>query len=239
MHDRYPGVVNGIVHEVDQKLGRVKVEFPWLQQSYVSNWAPIASTMAGKERGLYQMPEVGDEALVAFDQGHFEHPFIVGFLWNGVDVPPHKDIDASVRRLRSVSGHTFDMDDRKDKEKVIVKSKGGHTITLDDTKDASNIEVRTNGGLVIRMDDKTGTITVEAKQKVEVHAPAIDLGKGAVEQAVLGNRLQTFLETFVTAFNSHLHVGQMAAGIIPVTPMKPAAPQAAPSGLLSDVVKEK
>ena len=61
-------------------------------------------TMAGKERGFWYMPEVGDEALVAFELGDFDHPFVVGFLHNGVDTPPDDDIDREVRRMRTVSG---------------------------------------------------------------------------------------------------------------------------------------
>ena len=51
-------------------------------------WAPIASLLSGKSRGARFMPEVDDEALVAFDHGEFEHPYVIGFLWNGVDKAP-------------------------------------------------------------------------------------------------------------------------------------------------------
>ena len=50
--------------------------------------------MAGKERGYWFMPEVDDEAIVAFEHGDFDHPFVVGFLHNGVDTPPDSGIDA-------------------------------------------------------------------------------------------------------------------------------------------------
>ena len=34
------------------------------------------------------MPEPGDEVLVAFQDGKFDSPYVVGFLWNGEQVSP-------------------------------------------------------------------------------------------------------------------------------------------------------
>ncbi len=58
------------------------------------------------------MPELDDEALVAFDHGNVDHPYVVGFLHNGVDLPPDDDIDFKVRRVKTVSGHILEFDDR-------------------------------------------------------------------------------------------------------------------------------
>ena len=65
--------------------------------------------MAGPSRGQFYSPEVGDEALVAFEHGDFDHPFVVGFLWNGVDQPPESD--RKKRVIVSVSGHRITLDD--------------------------------------------------------------------------------------------------------------------------------
>lgn len=100
-----PGVVIGIVKSLDDPdgEGKIKLEFPWLEEGAESAWAPIAAPFAGKDRGAFYHPEVGDEALVAFDQGDFAHPYIIGFLWNGVDRPPTDD--SHLRLFRSVNGH--------------------------------------------------------------------------------------------------------------------------------------
>ena len=50
-------------------------------------WARIATLMAGKERGTYFIPEVGDEVLVAFEHGDIHYPYIIGSLWNGKEKP--------------------------------------------------------------------------------------------------------------------------------------------------------
>src|SRR5262245_33469885 len=108
---RYPGVVIATVKSLDdpEGQGRIQLRFPWLTESVQSAWAPVAVSMAGKERGQFYMPEIDDEVLVAFEHGDFDHPFIIGFLWNGVDTPPTNDPHR--RLIRSVNGHEIEIYD--------------------------------------------------------------------------------------------------------------------------------
>ena len=46
-----------------------------------------AAPFAGPDRGFYWIPEVQDEVLVAFGQGSFQQPFLLGGLYNGQDLP--------------------------------------------------------------------------------------------------------------------------------------------------------
>src|SRR5439155_18611427 len=68
---RITGVVIGVVTNNKDEEGRgwVHVRFLWLSEVDESNWARIAAPMAGKERGMYFLPEVNDEVLVAFEHG--------------------------------------------------------------------------------------------------------------------------------------------------------------------------
>lgn len=71
-----------------QDLGRVKLKFPSLDDSYESDWARVAAAGAGADRGLVALPEVNDEVLVVFEAGDIRRPIVIGGLWNGVDKPP-------------------------------------------------------------------------------------------------------------------------------------------------------
>ncbi len=84
------GVAAGIVtnNQDPDGLGRVRIRFPWLSDDNETDWARIATMMAGSGRGSFFLPEVGDEVLVAFEHGDINHPFVIGMLWNGVDTPP-------------------------------------------------------------------------------------------------------------------------------------------------------
>lgn len=137
--DRIYGVVVGVVTNLKdpENLGRVRVRFPWLSETDESNWARVMSPMAGNGRGLFLMPEVDDEVLVMFERGVVERPFVLGALWNGTDKAPAQIEGGNndLRVLKSKSGHTITLDDKKGAEKITITDKSGkNTITLDPVK---------------------------------------------------------------------------------------------------------
>ncbi|HEX3559749.1 MAG TPA: phage baseplate assembly protein V [Pyrinomonadaceae bacterium] len=133
MKDKIPGVVVGLVtdNQDPEKTGRLKLKFPTLDD-VDSPWAPVAALMSGNNRGGFYMPEVGDEVLVSFDQGRFDHPYVVGFLWNGKDKPPSDDVKH--RLFRSVNGHEIDIYDPPvtggDKGYIRIKDAHGNIVEL-------------------------------------------------------------------------------------------------------------
>jgi uncharacterized protein involved in type VI secretion and phage assembly len=163
---RNAGVVIGIVKSLDDPdgEGRIELEFPWLPDGPHSAWAPIAVPLSGGQRGMFFMPEPGDEALVAFEQGDFNHPFIVGFLWNGVDRPPESD--PKNRIILTPGGHTLRFEDGDNAKKIVIKSSSGHEIILDDTAAGQTIIVRTNGNQSVVLDDKDSSIQLQGGGRI-------------------------------------------------------------------------
>lgn len=159
---RFDGVVTAYVKDVDDPNGegKVKLTYPWLSEDYESNWVPIAVPMAGKERGHWFSPEVDDEVLVAFEHGDFDHPFVVGFLWNGVDKPPDEANDRSVRRIKTVAGHIIEFDDRSGKEKILLKSKAGHYLEIDDPSNTITVQGQSGSNQIV-IKDTEGSITAK------------------------------------------------------------------------------
>jgi len=151
----------------------------------------VATLMSGGDRGSWFMPEVGDEVLVAFSQGDVEHPFIIGFLWNGQDKPPASDISTKVRRLRTVSGHQIDFDDIGGEEKIVITTKGGHKILMDDTPPGS-LTISTHGGHQIQLDDTPASmgvsITTKGQQEIQlqdVPLPSINMQTAGMNQITI------------------------------------------------------
>jgi uncharacterized protein involved in type VI secretion and phage assembly len=152
---RLYGVVVGIVtnNQDPEKLGRIKVKFPWLADDAERSWARVVSPMAGKERGMVFLPEVDDEVLVVFEHGDVNRPYILGALWNGVDLPPETNSDGK-NNLR------------------LIKSRSGHKIVLDDTEDAEKIAILdASEKNSITLDTKTNAITIVSEQDVVIKAP--------------------------------------------------------------------
>ena len=94
------GVTIGIVtnNHDPEGLGRVKLKLPWLSEDIETHWARVATPMAGNGRGLYVLPDVDDEVLVAFEHGMVEFPYVLGSLWNGKDTPPETNEDGKNNR---------------------------------------------------------------------------------------------------------------------------------------------
>jgi uncharacterized protein involved in type VI secretion and phage assembly len=143
---RFKGVVPGIVKDLKDPdgMGRLRVEFPRMPGSR-SFWASVAAPMAGKHRGFFYQPELEDEVLVAFDEGDPQHPYIVGFLWNGQDLPPESNPQNRV--IVTPGGHTLRFEDGAGARKIVIRSSGGLTITLDDAGQGS-IELHGGGRLL-------------------------------------------------------------------------------------------
>jgi uncharacterized protein involved in type VI secretion and phage assembly len=140
---RLPGLALAIVADVDdpEGQGRIRVRYPWLDDSTLSEWAPIAALMAGDGRGTWFIPEVGDEAVCGFDRGDMNKPVILGFLWNGVDRAPSRSVRE--RMIRSYNGHTIRFLDS-------TPTGGGNrgALVLEDAH--GNQIVLTNGKITIR-----------------------------------------------------------------------------------------
>lgn len=165
------GAVIGIVvdNHDPSNLARVRVQFPWLGGQVESSWARLAVPMAGANRGVLLIPEVGDEVLVAFEHGDFDAPYVVGGLWNGADQPPIQNIDAdnNVRLMRSRSGHEVRFDDANQGGGIAIATSNGHTIRLDDDHD--QIQVGTGGnGPSILLDADSGAITLIAPSSIVI-----------------------------------------------------------------------
>ena len=157
------GVVVGIMtnNRDPVGIGRVKVRFPWRDESKESGWTRAVTLMAGKGRGTYFLPEVGDEVLISFDHGDIHHPYVIGALWNGEDTPPEANTDGknNIRMIKSRSGHKIILNDTEGEEKLEIKTESGHSIVLDDTLGGEKIEIKDNKGNSIAIDsvlDKDG-----------------------------------------------------------------------------------
>jgi uncharacterized protein involved in type VI secretion and phage assembly len=140
------GVVVGIVTNVNDpdKLGRVRVRFPWLHDSHESDWARVATPGAGASRGFSAMPEVDDEVLVAFEHGSLDRPYVIGGLWNGKDKPPAEAVKGGKVQTRTLT------------------TRAGHSITIYDDDSAGKIEIKTQKHKIILEDQGTGKVSIES-----------------------------------------------------------------------------
>ncbi len=166
------GVVIGIVtnNNDPENLCRVKVKFPWLSRDDESNWARVASPMAGNDRGLTFLPEVDDEVLIAFEYGDINMPYVIGSLWNGVDKPPYGNDDGNnnIRIIKSRSGHVIKLDDTEGEEKIEITDKEKKNMIIIDIKEK---KISLTSEKDIQISAPKGKVIIEA-QDIEAKATA-------------------------------------------------------------------
>jgi uncharacterized protein involved in type VI secretion and phage assembly len=185
---RIPGVVMGIVtnNQDPEKMGRVRVKFPWLSDDHESWWARIATPMGGPNRGVYFLPEVDDEVLVGFEHGDVRYPYVIGALWNGKDAPPGNNDDGknNIRLIHSRSGHLVRLDDTDGDEKIeIIDKTGSNSITIKSSDNsvtitcAGKMKLHASQGMEITSD---ADVKIQAGTTMTVQSSANMTIKGAV-----------------------------------------------------------
>ena len=64
------------------KLGRIKVRFLWDESENTTCWVRLMMPYAGKQHGIYVMPELNDEVLIGFEGGDIDRPYCLGSIYN-------------------------------------------------------------------------------------------------------------------------------------------------------------
>ncbi|HUA45467.1 MAG TPA: phage baseplate assembly protein V [Solirubrobacteraceae bacterium] len=164
------GLLTGVVTSNDdpQRLGRVQVHLPSIGDDIVTPWARIAAPMAGKQRGFYTLPEVGDEVLVGFEHGNPEFPYVLGALWNANATPPETNQPSSNdhRSWTSRSGHVIRLDDTNGQERIQIIDKSTNNSVVISTSD-NTIQISAQGDITIA--SSGGKVTIKATN-VEITA---------------------------------------------------------------------
>ena len=225
-HEKLYGVVVGVVTDNVAAPGlpfdkdyRVRVKFPWLPGDDQSFWARIGTIGAGKERGLFWLPERDDEVLVMFLHGDFDQPIIIGAVWNGVDKPTYSNKDATgkvtwakfegkheakkndLRHLTSRKFHQLIFNDNADEPRVALHSSQKHRIVLDDKGNEPNkIEIydgkEENYILIdtknkkITIETKTGDMLLKAKKTIRIECEKLETKSDKDTEMEVGKNFQ-------------------------------------------------
>ncbi|HEY2706304.1 MAG TPA: VgrG-related protein [Candidatus Dormibacteraeota bacterium] len=152
-------------------LGRVKLRFPWLSETYESDWSRVVQVGAGPDSGVMFLPEVGDEVLCAFEFGDMRRPYVIGGLHNGKDKPRLGDglVDAGKVTRRGVvsrSGHRVVLFDGQKSGIALISADGKLRISLNQTRG----EIHITGDGPMTIDAGKGAVTVRSQGDVTVQA---------------------------------------------------------------------
>jgi len=209
--DRYYGKYRGLVvdNQDPMKRGRLKATVDEVLKDVPTPWATPCTPYAGTAAGLYAVPPQGAGVWIEFEAGDVSRPVWVGCWWATGEAPLSETgapPDPMRKILRSDLGLVVSLDDNE------------QTVTLSDGTGSNLVSIKV----------LAGSIEIRALGRVVLEAPLIHHGDGASHPAVFGDQLLSYLNQLVTMFNSHVHPGELAAGVLPVTPA-PAVPPFPPA----------
>lgn len=183
------------------KYGRVKVQFHWDREGKKDDasscWVRVASTWAGKQWGVIQIPRIGQEVVVDFLEGDPDQPIITGRVYNADNMPPYalpdNQTQSGVKSRSTKQGgadnfNEIRFEDKKGEEQLVVHAEKDYertvendeTITIgndrtetvenDEKVTIKNNETRTieQGDQTIKVSQGKQAITVQGNQTVDV-----------------------------------------------------------------------
>jgi len=196
------------------KYGRVKVQFPWDREGKYdagsSCWVRVGSPWAGKSWGAVSIPRIGQEVVVAFEEGDPDRPIIIGSVYNADQMPPYplpSQKMVSGTRSNSYPGgggsNELNFDDTKGRERMYIHAQynqdsvvGHHrtaAVKVNDSESVGNNQSVSIGG------NRTETVTGAENYRV---------GKDRLETVVGDRHLVVKSRSLEkVASDRHVHVG--------------------------------
>lgn len=167
-----PGVITGLVKENYDKEhpGMVKVEFFLGEKGKnETEWIPVATPYAGKDHGMYALPEVGSEVVLAFQMGNRSLPIVIGCLWNKKNPYPKETVKDKnvVKKMRTKGGCEIIFSDEDKKEQIQIQTPKKLKVVLEDEKETIKITDK-DGKNGVQIDTQKGEMTFLAEKSVTV-----------------------------------------------------------------------
>lgn len=209
MHTQTATVVGKSGEEIwTDKLGRVKVQFPWDREGKndetSSCWLRVATAWSGNGYGAQFIPRIGQEVVVSFIDGDPDKPLITGCVYNGANALPYalpaNQTQSGIKTKSEKGFNELRFDDKKDAEllamqaqkdfQLTVLNDSKTTISHDEIHNVKNDSTRTieegnetvtlkKGHRTVKIEKGSDTLEVKDKRSVTV--------KGDQEHAIDGN----------------------------------------------------
>ena len=116
-----------ITHNTDPlKMNRVRVRYPWQGQTEdPTPWIRIALPMASDGSGFNFLPQIGDEAIVNYENGNIEKPYVEGMLYKRAEAATEEEKEKAEEE--STVPYAYKRDYAR-----VISSVNGHSIVFSD-----------------------------------------------------------------------------------------------------------
>ncbi len=175
------------------KYGRIKVQFHWDREGQKdensSCWIRVATPWGGKGYGSISVPRIGNEVVVAFEEGDPDRPLVLASVYNADQMPPFGLPDAGIQmgmKSRSSPGgggaNEITMTDTKGSEMMNIHAQFDQVTTVQN--DQTNT-INNNRTTAVAVDDAE---SVGSNQSIDVGADQTTNVGGNRTEEVGGNQ---------------------------------------------------
>jgi len=191
------------------KYGRVKVQFFWdrlgKKDDKSSCWVRVSQPWAGKNWGSINIPRIGQEVIVEFEEGDPDRPVVTGRVYNAQQMPPYTLPDnqtrttfmtRSTKQGSSSNYNELRFEDKKGSEQIFLHAEKDMDVRV---KNDSREYVANDRSLMVNGNQKE---KVKGEQDIQISGDQNESVGGDASLNVTGN------QNVKTGQNMSLQVGQ-------------------------------
>ncbi len=163
---RFYGKYRGMVfNNIDpMQTGRIQVQVPDVLGPGMTSWAMPCVPFAGKQSGVFVLPQIGDGVWVEFEQGDIDYPIWVGGFWGST-----AEVPALALTGLPVS------------PSIVLQTRGQNTLMWSDLPGpAGGILLKSTTGAMISINEIGITISNGQGATITLNGPAINFNQGAL-----------------------------------------------------------
>lgn len=192
------------------EYGRIKIQFHWdrygEQNENSSCWVRVATQWAGNKWGTISIPRVGQEVVVAFENGNPNRPLVIGSVYNNAHKPPYdlpnkKNIQGIKSRSTKDGSRSncceISIDDTIGEEKLFIQSEKDliSKVKNNELKEVDNdlvVTVKNNDTLLVsasrsKQIEENETVIIGVDENVTIGRHSTIVVKGNQSMSVNGD----------------------------------------------------
>ena len=209
--------------------GRIKVQFYWdrdgKRDEKSSCWVRVSTPWGGKGYGSVSIPRIGNEVVIAFEEGDPDRPLVIGSVYNADQAPPFSLPGAGIQmgmKSRSSPGgggtNEITMTDTKGKEMMNVHAQYDMVTTVehDDTQTVKNDrKITVNGKHTedIKMDTAITITDGKYVHTVKTGTSEVKVDTGTHGHTVKGKVTETYQDAQATTVTKDVTIKSTTAMI--------------------------
>ena len=164
-------------------LGRIRVQFHWMEKEEKTPWLRMTSQHSGNGKGVFFIPEKGEEVIVGFEGDSPVKPYVIGTVYNSKNKTEFSNAENDIKTIQTRSGNKIVMNDKEGS--VYLEDKDGNQMKFDGK---GKIDVKANESITLTC----GESKIEMKKDGTINITGKEITVNAKKKAKMGSGQSSF-----------------------------------------------